>query len=270
LERELMYGVDAMLIAGALLVAMLLVIEAGYRFGRAHEREEPPMAKAHVNAIQASLLGILALLLGFTFSSALQRFDARSEAAIAEANTLSTAWQRADLLPGPHRARARAALREYLDIRIVADDLTMDNYKGVTALRVDTTRSQARLWEIARQAVLDDPDPVRTGLYAEAVNALVDAYVLRNAALDRRVPEVVLFLLMGTFLMAGVVVGFATGVAGHRPSLASHVMVALIAVLVFIILDLDRPRRGLVQVDHRSLLELRAEFSRQADASRPQ
>ena len=75
----------------------------------------------------------------------------------------------------------------------------------------------------------------------------------------------VLFLLLATFLMAGLVVGFATGVAGHRPSLASHIMVALIAVLVFIILDLDRPRRGLVQVDHGSLLELRADVSRQVD-----
>ena len=260
-----MYGIDAAVVAGALLVAMLLVIEGGYRFGRANEREEPPMAKAHVNAIQASLLGILALLLGFTFSSALQRYDARSQAVIDEANAISTAWQRADLLPDAHRAAARAALRDYLDIRIVADGLTMDDYKGVTALRVDTTRAHAALWDVARLAVLADPDPVRTGLHAEAVNELIDAYVRRMAALDRRVPEVVLFLLMGTFLMAGVVVGFATGVAGHRPSLASHVMVALIAVLVFIILDLDRPRRGLVQVDNRSLLELRADVSRQSD-----
>lgn len=258
-----MYGIDAWLIAGALLVAMLLVIEAGYRFGRAHEREEPATAKAHVNAIQASLLGILALLLGFTFSSALARYDARSTAVVDEANAISTAWQRADLLPAAHREGAREALRDYLDIRIVANDLGLDNHEGLTALRVDTAAAQARLWDVARRAAQADPGMVRTGLFAESVNALVDAYVRRNAALDRRVPEVVLFLMMATFLMAGVVVGFATGVAGHRPSLASHMMVALIALLVFIILDLDRPRRGLVQVDDRSLLELRPGFSRQ-------
>lgn len=262
MERELMYGIDAWLLAGALLVAMLLVIEGGYRFGRAHEREEPPMAKAHVNAIQASLLGILALLLGFTFSSALERYDARSQAVVEEANAISTAWQRADLLPAPYQAPAREALRGYLDVRIVANDLMLDNHDGLEALRVDTARAHAALWDVARRAAATDPGMVRTGLFAEAVNELIDAYVRRNAALDRRVPEVVLFLMMGTFLMAGVVVGFATGVAGHRPSLASHVMVALIALLVFIILDLDRPRRGLVQVDHRSLLELRAGFSR--------
>lgn len=257
-----MYGTDAWLIAGALLVAMLLVIEGGYRIGRRNEGEEPPTAKAHVNAIQASLLGILALLLGFTFSSALQRYDVRSQAVVEEANAISTAWQRTDLLPDGHQAEARTALRDYLDIRIVANDLALENDRGVTALRVDTARAQARLWDVASRAATADPDVVRTGLYVQAINELIDAYVRRNAALDRRVPEVVLFLMMGTFLMAGLVVGYATGVAGHRPSLASHMMVALIALLVFIILDLDRPRRGLVQVDHRSLLELRAEVSR--------
>lgn len=265
MERELMYGIDGVLIAGGLLVAMLLVIEAGYRLGRAHEREETPTAKAHVNAIQASLLGILALLLGFTFSSSLQRYDARSEAVVAEANAISTAWQRTGLLPERHRAEARSVLRDYLDLRIVANGSTLDNYRGLNAMRLDTARAQARLWDVARRAAVADPDPVTTGLHAEAVNAVIDAYASRNAALDRRVPEVVLFLLLSTFLMAGLVVGFATGVAGHRPSLASHIMVALIAILVFIILDLDRPRRGLVLVDHDSLLELRAEFSRQAD-----
>lgn len=268
MERELMYGIDAWLIAGLLLVTMLVAIEGGYRFGRAHEREEPPTAKAHVNAIQASLLGILALLLGFTFSSSLQRYDARSEAVVEEANAIGTAWHRADLLPDGHREAAREALRDYLDVRIVANDLALDNHQGLDALRVDTHRAQARIWEVARGAAVAQPDMVRTGLFAEAVDALIDAYVRRDAALDRRVPEVVLFLMMATFLMAGVVVGFATGVAGHRPSLASHMMVALIALLVFIILDLDRPRRGLVQVDHRSLLELRAEVSRPSPPAR--
>lgn len=265
MERELMYGIDATLIAGGLLVAMLLVIEAGYRFGKAHEREESPTAKAHVNAIQASLLGILALLLGFTFSSALQRYDSRSEALVAETNAIGTAWLRTALLPDSHRAQAREALRDYVDLRVVANASTMDNYKGLAAMRAQTARMQARVWDVATRAATAHPDPVTTGLHVEAVNAMLDAYVRRNAALDRRVPEVVLFLLVGTFLMAGVVVGFATGVAGHRPSLASHVMVALIAVLVFIILDLDRPRRGLVQVDHGTLLELRAQIHRQGD-----
>jgi uncharacterized membrane protein (Fun14 family) len=72
------------------------------------------------------------------------------------------------------------------------------------------------------------------------------------------VPELVLLLLYATFLMAGAIVGYASGVAGHRPSFASYIMVALIVVLVFMILDLDRPRRGLIQVSQKSLVDLQA------------
>lgn len=258
-----MYGIDAMWIAAALLVALLLAIDGGFRLGRHRERAESDTAKAHLTAIQASMLGILALLLGFTFSSALERFDARSAAVVDEANAISTAWLRTGLLPVAHQEPARAALRNYLDIRIVANGMATDRYEGIRAMRVKTTLAHARLWESARVAAAADPHPVTTGLYAQSINAVIDAYVLRNAALDRHVPEVVLFLLMATFLMVGLVIGFAMGVAGVRHSLASHLMVALIAFLVFIILDLDRPRRGLVQVDQDSLLTLRAEFGRQ-------
>lgn len=263
MERELMYGIDAMWIAAALLVALLLAIDGGFRLGRRRERAESAPAKAHLNAIQASMLGILALLLGFTFSSALERFEARSQAVVAEANAIGTAWQRAGLLPAAHQREARAALRDYLDTRIVANGLATDHYEGIDAMRVRTSAAQARLWEAALRAAAADPHPVTTGLYAESINAVVDAYVLRNAALDRHVPEVVLFLLMATFLMVGLVIGFAMGVAGVRHSLASHLMVALIAFLVFIILDLDRPRRGMVLVDQGSLIALRAEIGRQ-------
>jgi hypothetical protein len=67
----------------------------------------------------------------------------------------------------------------------------------------------------------------------------------------------VLFLLFATFLMTGVIVGYASGLHGHRASFVTHVMVALIVLLVFIIIDLDRPRRGLIQVSQTSMLELR-------------
>ena len=110
MERELMYGIDAMWIAAALLVALLLAIDGGFRLGRRRERAESAPAKAHLNAIQASMLGILALLLGFTFSSALERFEARSQAVVASITngSASGSWWTADKsmsTPGPDQSR---------------------------------------------------------------------------------------------------------------------------------------------------------------------
>ena len=85
---------------------------------------------------------------------------------------------------------------------------------------------------------------------------MIDSYGERDAALNRHVPEVVLFLLFGTFILTASLVGYSAGLAGHRASLATHVLVAMIVLLVFVIIDLDRPRRGLIQISQQSLLDL--------------
>ena len=78
-----------------------------------------------------------------------------------------------------------------------------------------------------------------------------------------------MLLLFGTFLMVGAVIGYASGVASYRTSAATHIMVLLIVVLVFIVIDLDRPQRGLIQVYQKSLIELQADISAGTNESHP-
>jgi hypothetical protein len=254
--NEFFYDIDSSLIAAVLLVSLGLVIEIGYRVGRARQGRVNEASREHINGLQSSILGILALLLGFTFSLALQRFDSRSEAVVQEANAIGTAYLRAQLLPVSLRGEAQALLRNYVDLRVQASSHNMAERAVRDALLDQAAKSQAALWQQARRAAELEPDGLAPFMYLEALNALMDNFSTRDAALNRHVPEVVLLLLYGTFLMAGVIVGFACGVAGHRPSMASYVMVTLIVVLVFIILDLDRPRRGLIQVSQKSLVDL--------------
>ena len=94
-----MYNYSSVLIVAILFVFMVLAIEAGYRIGGRTQSLVNESTKTQINAIQASLLGILALLLGFTFSLSLQRFDSRSEAVVNEANAIGTTYLRAQLLP---------------------------------------------------------------------------------------------------------------------------------------------------------------------------
>ncbi|NJN53188.1 MAG: hypothetical protein HC809_16965, partial [Gammaproteobacteria bacterium] len=83
-----------------------------------------------------------------------------------------------------------------------------------------------------------------TGLYIQTLNELIDALSSRDAQLDRHVPEIVLILLYATFLMAALILGYTSGVAGHRASFVSYILVTLIVLLVFIIVDLDRRGAG--------------------------
>jgi len=264
-----MYSINSILIAGVLFVSMVLAIEMGYRLGLRTQASASDAFKTHVNTIGASILGILALLLGFTFSLSLQRFDSRSQAVVEETNAIGTTYLRSQLLPASLRSNVQLLLREYLDLRVQASAITLDDQQEREMLLAEASRTQIALWGYAQQAAEEEPNPVTTGLFIQSLNELIDNFGKRNAALNRHVPEVILFLLYGTLLMGATVVGYASGVAGFRVSVPAYIMVVLIVVLVYVIIDLDRPRRGMIQVDQRSLIELQGAVNSDANATPP-
>src|SRR5678815_676912 len=257
--KELMYDINAGLIAAVLLAVVLAAIEIGFRIGRRNRGAAlDDDDKAHINATQASTLGILALLLAFTFSLSLQRFDTRSDAMVDEANAIGTAYLRAQMLPAPLRDETQALLRDYVDVRVEAGHVSIINDDEWAALMAKAGSLQNALWDKARRAAEANPSPVPSGMFVQATNDLIDSFGRRDAALHRHVPEVVLFLLIGTFLITSAIVGFSGGVIGRRPPLVSFAMVLLIVVLVFVILDLDRSIRGVIVVSEKNLLDLQA------------
>ncbi|NJN55421.1 MAG: hypothetical protein HC804_12100 [Anaerolineae bacterium] len=256
--RELMYNQNSILIVIILFVTLVVAMEVGYRLGRRVQTRADVESKSHVNAIQTSLLGVLALLLGFTFSLSLQRYDSRNVAVVDEANAIGTAYLRSQLLPPAVREQVQMALRDYVDLRVQESTVALSDLAQRQGLLDQAAQSQDVLWRYAVQAIADDDRPATTGLFIQSLNELIDSYGRRNAALNRHIPEVVLFLLFGTFIMTWAIVGYASGVTGHRTSFVAYVMLVLIVLLVFIIIDLDRPRRGLIEIDHTSLTDLQA------------
>lgn len=255
-----MYSHSSALIVGILFVVLLLAIEIGYRLGSRAAVAASDSARVQINTLQASLLGVLALLLGFTFSLALQRYDSRSQAVVSEANAIGTAMLRSTLLPQSLREETENALGAYLDLRVRSGQISLDQLDERDAALRSIASAQKSLWDLARRAADQDPNPVRTGLYIQSLNEMIDAYGVRDAALSRHVPEVVLFLLFGTFALTACLVGYGSGVGGHRASFATYILVVLIVFLVFIIIDLDRPRRGLIEVSQQSLVDLQTDW----------
>ena len=253
--EEVLYDQSSIVISGVLLAAVLAANELGYRLGR-WRSEADVGAKTQTNAIQSAMLGLLALLLGFTFAMALQRFDARSEAVLEEANAIGTAYLRTQLLPESQRQEAKAMIADYVGLRIAANkvDLTETHVRRAQLREVE--KAQEALWAVALDAAATDPRPVTSGLFIQSLNDLIDSYGKRNAALRKHVPEVVLFLLFSVFLIAGAVLGYSGGLERGRPFLATLAMSLLIVLVIFIIIDLDRPRRGLIEVSQESMLDL--------------
>lgn len=255
--KEAIYNQNAILIVAVLFLCMMISVEIGFRI-RGHHRERAGAveAVAQANAILVSMLGLLSLLLAFTFSAALQRFDDRSLAVVTEANAIGTTYLRAQLLPVQMRDDVSTLLHQYLDVRIREGQV---DFTAVTArqdLLDQAGLLEAQLWRHASTAAEQDGGPVTSGLFIQALNDLIDASAARAAANSRHVPEIVILLLFATVLISTTMVGFASGIAGHRPTFGAFVLMMLIVLVVYLIIDLDRPRSGAIQVSQQSLLSL--------------
>ncbi len=259
MQQQFLYDFSSPAITLALFLLIVVANETGFRLGRYIQSRTDDEIKTLTGSIQASILGLLALLLGFTFSMSMQRFDSRSQALIAEANAIGTVVLRADLLPEQHRQTTRRMLEQYVDLRIEVSrvDLTRRaerrDYDGRIA------QLQSELWSLAVAATQDDPRPVTSGAFINALNEMIDSQGRRNALLEMHVPEVVLLLLFVVFIASGGILGYSSGLTGHRVVAPTLMVSFLIALIVFIIIDLDRPKRGLIQVNQNSLMLLQQE-----------
>lgn len=234
---------------------MALAIEMGYRLGLASQVQSNT-AKEQVSTIQSSLLGILALMLGFTFSLALNRFDTRSNAVVNEANAIGTAYLRTDLLPEPNQNQAQRLLKDYLNLRVAEGSLALGNHNERAPLLESAAQLQDQIWQEAMQATLKAPNSATTGLFSQAINSMIDTYGVRIAELNRHVPQLVLLLLYGSFIITGSIIGYTAGIGRHRPAAASYIMLALVVLLMSMVIDLDHPRSGLITVNQHSLIDL--------------
>ena len=255
-QTELLYPHSSPLIAGVLFLVIVLCNEAGFQIGRFVQEHTDSEVKALTGSIQASILGLLALLLGFTFSMAMQRYDSRSMALIDEANALGTAVLRIQLLPPELQDDARHLLREYIDLRVAAGKIDLTKHHERDAYNGRIADLQHQLWSLAIQATNQDPRAVTTGVFVKSLNDVIDMQGKRSALLRMHVPETVLLLLFIVFISAGGMMGYSGGLSGKRIVAPVVLVSLLITLIVFLIIDLDRPRRGLIQVNQDAMLEL--------------
>lgn len=252
-QTELMYDIPSYIVSLGLFALMVGAMTLGRRTGDRIRINEPEEARTQATAVQGSLLGLLALLLGFTFSLALGRFDQRSVEVVNEANAIGTAYLRTDLLSEGRRDEAKAMMARYGIVRVEAARVAADEEERRAQLVTAADTISANLWALATAETRDVGGPVAMA-FAASINDMIDALSSRDAAIERHVPELVLFLLFGTFVLLGGVIGFASALSGVRPGVPVYSMMVLIVILVFLIIDLDRPRRGLIEVDQTKLV----------------
>lgn len=260
-QATILFSFSSIAIAAALFAAILACNELCFRLGVMVQLRTDDEVKALTGSVQASVLGLLALLLGFTFSMSMQRFDNRSMALIDEANAIGTAMLRADLLPAEQRDAVKLQLNEYAKARAEMSGIDLTRYDQRQAYRDRISAIQTELWSLAIAAAETDARPVTTGTFLSSLNEMIDSQGKRSALLRAHVPEPILLLLFFVFVASIGMMGYSAGLSGKRISAPLVLVALLITLIVFIIIDLDRPKRGLITVDQSALTELIASDS---------
>ena len=246
----------AMFIGSSVLV--VASIELGYRLGYRSHRRSAEEKESPVSAIAASVLGLLAFMLAFTFGLVSNRYDAKKTLVREEANAIGTAWLRADLLPAGDRAEAKELLREYLEMRLNFAQSKKLQADKLTLALAESTRIQNRLWGMA---VADAPpgpmNPPLAALYLDALNNVFDLGALRKAeGLQARVPESIWFALSALMVLGMMSVGYQTGVSGSRRSNARVILALSFSLVIALIVELDRPDSGFIRVSQQPQIDL--------------
>ena len=252
-EVDGFFGLPEWLMIFLFLSVMLAVCETGYRLGRRSRAEEK--TKALVPIVAGSILAIMGLLLGFTMSMSVSRYDGRRLFVLNEANAIETAYLRAQALPPPESAEIQELIRQYAAARLRTSQGALDPEK-LRQGREEGERLQRELWSRAAALGQKDPHSITAGLLMQSLNAVMDIENSRWILFVAHVPEGVLYVnaLMG--LVSALLVGYDFGITGHRHALSEVLLVVSITLVMAVIVELDRPHSGVVRVSQRPLVEL--------------
>jgi hypothetical protein len=197
---------------------------------------------------------VLGLLLAFTYSMAISRFDDRKQALTAEVASIQTAYLRTQVLPAELQATEANLLRQYVDVRLASarPDWYLD-----ARLRTQTRTLQQQMWSPAAAAAKQDPQSNTVQIFLESLNDVITAQGQRDAARLNHLPGSALYLLFAVSALAMGVLGYRAGLGSGRSVLGTVLLVLLITTILVIILDIDHPYRGLIEISQQSLIDLR-------------
>ena len=252
------YSLNLMLLAVALFFGMLLLLEAGRRIGVRHAARHADKMATGFGAVDGAVFGLMGLLIAFTFSGAASRFDARRQLIVEETNDIGTAYLRLDLLPASTQPGLRESFRRYVDSRLETYRKLPD-IAAATAELANSTRLQREIWTQAVAACRAAESPATTTLFLSALNTMIDITTTRTMTTQMHPPTSIFVMLFVLSLASALLAGY--GMAASRVRSWVHMVgfAAVLAVAVYVILDIEFPRLGLIRVQafDQALVELR-------------
>lgn len=243
LSPPVLYPIVILLVAGA--------AELGMFLSRRIHRDEA--AGSDIATHTGAALGLVGLLLAFSFSIAMSRYEARRDGVLEEANAISSTANFALMLPQPAQKTIIDLLRDYTAVRIGLG-IPFDPAK----LNRDIARSidlQNKLWQQAIAATAAAPNSLPAYRFVASLNEMNNMHERRITALRYNIPPPVMFVLVGAAMVAMGFTGYLSGASGVKRRVVTLIMCGTVATLIVMITDLDRPARGFILVPTTPLID---------------
>jgi hypothetical protein len=235
------------------LLAVLIPIYIGQRYGMHRSKKTEDMQHTPVGTVVGSTFGLLAFMLAFTFQIVTNRYDTRKELLVDEVTNIRTTYLRAGLIPQPYSRESRKLLVEYVDLRVdLSGDLSqLGSVKARSVQILDT------LWKYSEKLGELDRSSENYALFISSVNDLVENYNQRiTMAFEFRIPVVILWALVIITFFSMLALGYQFGISGRGSFRINLILGIVFAVVMFLIIALDRPETGLAQVNQKPMFTL--------------
>lgn len=230
---------------------VLLIVAAEFgAFTRRKRLPIPEEERGDFATILGATLTLLGLLIGFSFSMAINRYDQRKTFEEAEANAIGTEYLRLELLPGVDVPHGRELLREYLEQRMLF--YTVKDQQKLMRVDARTSELQTELWNVVRGPSVQQPGPI-AAMVAAGMNDVLNSQGYTQAAWWNRIPTAAWILMFSIAICCNVLLGYGTRVTDHKLLI---ILPIAVSIAFFLIADIDSPRRGMIRVVPQNLVSL--------------
>jgi hypothetical protein len=260
---NVIYRLGPFLICLVFLGVMVAASEIGFWVRGRMSAGPSGIGKADIALIVGAVMTLLALLLGFSYSMSVTRFESRRQLVVDEANAIGTTYLRAKTLPEPRSSEIQELLRQYTALRV--EMAGMEEYAPEKIRLMDnrTKELHGSLWSHASALSKENPDPV-VAVFLQTLNEMIDLHAKRFAAFRNHVPFSVYLVLLTVSAIALWLLGYYFGAQRKRVQILTTVLAFLVASVMWLIIDLDQPTHGAIRTNQQSLLDLQQDLSRES------
>lgn len=234
-------------------ILLLVATEIGYRFGYRQRKLWKNADTGGGTVALSSTFALLGLILAFTYAASVNRFDDRKQAVVDEANALSTAFLRADLIDKPEARELKEKILAYARTRTVKSDGIISNEERKVILN-NTLNAQKAIWPVLKSVIRDDkPGPIEASLVT-AINDVLDIHTIRVKAIFDKIPVLVIWIMIFISAATLAVAGFNAGISGKISRWWTATLSLVMTFVISTIQDFDRPGDGFIQVSNQSIV----------------